>query len=199
MKCGCKVSGNHTVSELPNQLRPRFLSGLKAADLAAILSLARHRYFSASSVAIYQRDPAERLYMLTSGHGRHFVDTSEGRKVSLNWITPGQIFGGAAMVATPTDYLASTELLTGSCALVWNRQTIRSLISRHSVLLENVFSIVVTEHLAWMVATQVSLANDDARKRIAQLLLSLTSAIGKAGPEGIELPVRNEDLATGLM
>jgi CRP-like cAMP-binding protein len=48
-----------------------------------------------------------------------------------------------------------------------------------------------------MVATQVSLANDDARKRIAQLLLSLISAIGKAGPEGIELPVRNEDLATG--
>ena len=107
------------------------------------------------------------------------------------------MFGGAAIVATPTFYLASPELLTNGCALVWDRKTIRELASIYPTLLENALSISVTEHLAWLVGAQVSLASDDARGRIAHLLLSLACGIGIAGPDGVELRVKNEDLAAG--
>ena len=80
MNCVCKFSpGNQDVG-LPDGLRPRFLSGLPKAELEAVLSVAKHRQFRASSVIINQEDPAERFFLLTSGQGRHFVITSEGQK-----------------------------------------------------------------------------------------------------------------------
>lgn len=197
VNCGCTLSTSGRVVGLPKQLRPRLLSGLSNAELNAILSDAKHRRFTASSVVLYQGDPAERLFLLTSGLGRHFVTTNEGKKIPLHWLTAGQIFGGAALVAARIHYLASTELLSDSCALVWDRQTIRALISRFPEVLDNALSISVTEHIAWMVASQVSLTSDDARARIAHYLLSLACGIGVLSPEGIELQIKNEDLAAG--
>ena len=102
VNCGCTVStGGHVVG-LPKQLKPRFLSGLSKAELNAVLSHAKHRRFTASSVVLHQGDPAERLFLLTSGQGRHFVTTHEGRKIPLHWLTAGQIFGGVACWLTPS-------------------------------------------------------------------------------------------------
>jgi CRP-like cAMP-binding protein len=61
-------------------------------------------------VVINQEDAAERFFLLTSGHGRQFVITGDGKKILLLWLTAGQIFGGAAILSTPSQYLASTEL-----------------------------------------------------------------------------------------
>ena len=195
--CACKLSpGNHVVS-LPADLKPRFLSGLSKAELDTVLSAAKHRQFRASSVVINQEDPAERFFLLTSGHGRHFVITGDGRKILMHWLTAGQIFGGAAILSTPFQYLASTEVLSDSCALVWERQTIRELATTCPTLLDNVLSIAVTENIAWSTAAHVSLTSDDAHGRVAHLLLSLASAIGEAANGGVEMKVLNEDLAEG--
>ena len=197
MNCACKFSsGNQNVS-LPDGLRPRFLSGLPKDKLDAMLSVAKHRQFRASSVITNQEDPAERLFLLTSGQGRHFVITSEGRKILLHWLTPGQVFGGAALISTPFQYLASTEVLVDSCALVWERQAIREIISDCPALLDNVLSIAVTENVPWLIAAHVSLNADDAHGRVAHLLVSLASAIGKVTHNGVDLRVLNEDLAEG--
>jgi CRP-like cAMP-binding protein len=63
--------------------------------------------------------------------------------------------------------------------------------------LDNAFSIAVTEHIAWLVAAKVSLSSADAQSRVAHLLLSLACGIGESGPDGVEIPVGNEDLASG--
>ena len=146
---------------------------------------------------INEEDLAERLFLLTSGHGRHFVITSDGRKILLHWLTAGQIFGGAAILSTPFQYLASTEVLSDSCALVWERQTIRELATKFPALLDNVLSIAVTENIAWSAAAHVSLSSNDAHGRVAHLLVSLASAIGKATHDGVEMTVLNEDVAEG--
>ncbi len=197
VNCACKMSlGNQAVG-LPNGLSPRFLSGLPKDKLEAMLSAAKHRQFRASSVIINQEDPAERFFLLTSGQGRHFLNTSEGRRILLHWLTPGQIFGGAAILSTPCQYLASTEVLVDSCALVWERQTIREIMSDCPALLDNALSIAATENIPWLIAAHVSLSADDAHGRVAHLLVSLASAIGKVTHRGIDLKVLNEDLAEG--
>jgi CRP-like cAMP-binding protein len=188
--------GNQIVG-LPDELRPRFLSGLLKTQLHSVLSVAKHRHFRANSVIINQDDPAERFFLLTSGHGRHFVITNEGRKILLHWLTAGQVFGGAAMLSTPYQYLANTEVLTDSCALVWERQTVRELASTFPTLVDNVLAIAVTENIAWSTAAHVSLTSDDAHGRVAHLLVSLASAIGEATRGGLELRVLNGDLAEG--
>jgi CRP-like cAMP-binding protein len=193
----CKLSLGNQIVGLPDRLTPRFLSGLPKAQLNSVLSVAKHRQFRASSVIINEEDLAERLFLLTSGHGRHFVITSDGRKILLNWLTAGQIFGGAAILSTPYQYLANTEVLSDSCALVWERQTIRELTSTFPALLDNALSIAVTENIAWSTAAHVSLSSDDAHGRVAHLLVSLASAIGKATDDGVEMRVLNEDLAEG--
>ena len=197
MNCGCKFSpGNQSVG-LPDGLRPRFLSGLAKAELDSVLSVAKHRQFRASSVIHNQEDSAERFFLLTSGQGRHFVITSDGRKILLDWLTPGQIFGGSAILSTPSQYLASTEVVADSCALVWERQAIREITSSCPALLDNALSIAVTENIAWAIAAHISLTADDARGRVAHLLVSLASAIGEATRDGVDLRVLNEDLAEG--
>jgi CRP-like cAMP-binding protein len=195
VNCACKLLPGNKVAGLPDELRPRFLSGLGSSELNAIVSLATHRRFLGSSVIVHEEDPADRLFLLTSGRGRHFVLTGNGRKILLHWLTAGQIFGGAAMIVSPSRYLASTEVLSDSCALVWDRDAIREMISRIPRLLDNAFSIAVTEHIAWLIGAKVSLSAADAESRIAQLLVSLACGIGKDGPDGIVIPVGNEDLA----
>jgi CRP/FNR family transcriptional regulator, nitrogen oxide reductase regulator len=195
--CGCKLSPGKQVLGLPDKLKPRFLAGLSKAELASILSAARHQRLRPSSVVVREGDPAERLFLLTSGHGRHFVTTGAGRKILLHWLTAGQIFGGAALLSTPFRYLASTELRDEGCALMWERQVIRDCVARYPALMDNTLSIAVTEYIAWWVATQISLTCDDARGRVAHLLVSLTCGVGKSVPDGIELKVTNEDLAAG--
>jgi CRP-like cAMP-binding protein len=197
VSCACKLSVGNQVVGFPDDLRPRFLSGLLKAQLQSVLSVAKHRQFRANSVIVNQEDPAERFFLLTSGHGRHFVITNEGRKILLHWLTAGQVFGGAAILSTPYQYLANTEVLTDSCALVWERQTIRELVSTFPALVDNVLAIAVTENIAWSTAAHVSLTSDDAHGRVAHLLVSLASAIGEATRAGVELRVLNEDLAEG--
>jgi CRP-like cAMP-binding protein len=188
--------GNQIVG-LPDALKPRFLSGLPKSALDSVLSVAKHRRFRASSVIINEDDPAERLILLTSGHGRQFVITSEGSKIVLQWLTAGQLIGGAALLSHPFQYLASTELLSDSCAWAWERQAIRELATTFPALLDNALSIAVTENIAWSAAANVSLSSNDAHGRVAHLLVSLASAIGEATRDGVEMKVLNEDLAEG--
>jgi CRP-like cAMP-binding protein len=194
MTCACKLSGNQVIG-LPKQLEPRLLSGLSEAETHSVLSAAKHRHFHALAVVINQDDPAERCFLLTNGRGRHFLITDEGRKINLLWLTPGQPFGAAAMLSTPSRYLVNTEVLTDSCALVWDRETIRNLVTRYPRLLDNGFSMVAAEYMPWMISAHVSRNANDANGRIAHLLLSLANGIGKATPAGVEMKITNEDLA----
>ena len=125
------------------------------------------------------------------------MTTNEGQRILLYWLTAGQIFGGAALLSTTVQYFASTELLPDSCALVWDRETIRELMSRSPQLLDNALSVAVIENVSWFVSSQASLVGDDARGRVAHLLASLAAGIGKATPDGVELKITNEDLAAG--
>jgi CRP-like cAMP-binding protein len=125
------------------------------------------------------------------------VLTKDGRKILMRWLTAGEIFGGASALVNPYHYLASTEMASAGCALVWDRRTIRDLVTRIPRLLDNGLSIAVTEHIAWLLAMHISLATNDAMGRIAHVLVSLACGIGVESPNGIEIPVANEDLAAG--
>jgi CRP-like cAMP-binding protein len=163
--------------------------------LAHILSQARHLRLSASSAVLNEGEAAENIFLLTSGQGGHFVVTDEGRKVFLYWLTAGQIFGGAALLSAPCPYMASTEMHTDGCALVWSRPVIREIAMQHPVLLDNALSIAATEHFAWQLGSFVSVATEEAPARIARLLVSLACGIGRSVPDGVEILVANEDLA----
>lgn len=176
------------------KIRPRFLEGLAQVEINAIVSAAKQRRYLANSVIVNQGHPADYLFLLTSGRARYFYVTPDGGKTILFWLPPGEIFGGAALLSQPADYLVSTEAVKPSSILVWDRATIRVLVARYPRLADNALWTMFDYLVAYR-AIHVSMTCDSARQRLARVLADLATGIGHKVPGGVELDVRNEELA----
>jgi len=173
------------------------LQGLKSQEADLILAAARPRRFSAKSVMTRQGEPADHLMMLSKGRARYFYGTPNGKKLILRWITPGQIFAGAALVSQPSKYLVSTEAVRDSIVLVWDGPTIRALSRRFLQVLENVL-VFALDHFSWYVTAYAALASETAEERLANLLVALAPSFGEKVPGGIEIDVTNDELANSV-
>jgi CRP/FNR family transcriptional regulator, nitrogen oxide reductase regulator len=174
--------------------KSRFLDGLTPSEIKVVVAAARQRHFLAKSVVVNQGHPADHLFLLIKGRARFFFDTHEGKKVSLLWLTPGEIFGGSALLSTPSPYLVSTETLKDCSMLVWTRATLRNLATHYPRLLENAL-LIASDYLAWYMADHVALISQTARQRLARVLVCLAETIGNKSSDGCEFDATNEELA----
>jgi CRP-like cAMP-binding protein len=182
------------LTALVRKLQPPFLADLVPLEISTILAAARQRRFLANSVITNQGHPASHMFMILSGGARSFFLTQGGQKLHIHWYPPGEMFGGMALVSRPSNYLLSTEAVSHSRALVWDHARIRSLAGQYPKLLDNALSIAA-DYLNVCIAAQVALSCHTARQRLAEVLVNLASGIGRRVSGGIELLVRNEELA----
>jgi CRP-like cAMP-binding protein len=175
-------------------LKSRLLDGLAPSEVHVVLAAARQQHFLGKCVVVNQGHPADHLFLLTKGRARFFFNTREGKKVALFWLTPGEIFGGSALLSTPSRYLVSTETLKDSSILVWNRATLRTLGARYPRLVENAL-LIASDYLAWYLADHVALVSQTARQRLARVLVCLAETIGNKSSDGFEFDATNEELA----
>jgi CRP/FNR family transcriptional regulator, nitrogen oxide reductase regulator len=176
-------------------LRSHFLDGLTPTDHKTILAAATRRRFFANSVITNQGHPADHLFLLTKGLVRFFFVTEEGRKLLFRWLGPGDLFGGRTILSNPSSYLFSTETVTDSSVLVWDRPTIRGFVERDPRLLENAL-LTASDYVAWHLTSHIGLACHTVRQRVAQVLVTLARTIGQETPGGVELQITNEELAS---
>ena len=176
-------------------VKSRLLDGIAPPDLKVILAAGKRRQCVSNSVVANQGSPADHLFLLTEGRVRFFFNTPDGKKVNLLWLTPGEIFGEAALLSNPSWYLVSTETLKDSSMLVWDRDTLRNLAGGYPRLLENAL-LIAYDYLAWYVADHVALISHTARQRLAGVLVCLARTIGKRVSDGFEFEARNEELAS---
>ena len=175
-------------------LRSQFLDGLTPTDRNLILAAATRRRLFANSVITNQDHPADHLFLLAKGLVRFFFVTEEGRKLLFQWLGPGDLFGGRTVLSSQSSYLFSTETVTDSLVLVWDRGAIRGLVERYPKLLENAL-LTASDFLTWQLTSYIGLACYTARRRIAQVLVTLGRTIGKKVPGGVEVRITNEELA----
>lgn len=175
--------------------KSRFLDGLARPEIEIILATGMQRRFPANSVITGQGDPAGYFYLLTKGRARYSFTTLEGQKNLLYWLTPGETFGGAALLGVPSHYLVSTEAIRDCSVVEWDRATIRRMTTRYSRLLENAL-LMSADYLEWYVATHAALTSQSARQRLAHILICLSEVIGQKVSGGIEFDVTNEELAS---
>jgi len=183
------------IATLPAGLKSRLFEGIEQSALEIIRGAATERRFLANSVITNQGNPAEHLFLLTSGRARYFFITEEGQKTLLLWLTQGEIVGGVAFLSKASKYLLSAETVKDSSVLVWGRATLRSLATRHPRLLENAL-LMASDYLGWYVADHVALTCHTARQRLAQVLIRLAAVIGQKVPGGVEFDATNEELAS---
>ena len=181
-------------SLIADRSRVRLLEGLSESDQNTVLAAASYRRFSGHSVVASQGEPADQLFLVVRGSARYFVITPQGRKVYLLWLVPGEIFGGASLLAKSSHFLVSTEIAKNSSVCVWERKTIRSLATRYPRLVENGLAIA-TDYLTWYLASHLGLLCHTARQRLAHVLVSLANGLGRKCPDGIQLDITNEQLA----
>lgn len=182
------------VIDLITDLKPRFFRGLGAAELHQVVSAADYRRFAADSVILNQGHRATMVVLLVRGQARTTFTTNGGERLLLRWLPIGEVFGLAALLPTAKDYILSTEAVKESWGLVWDRTTIRKLALRYPAIWENAFTIV-SEALAGYLVVHVSQTRHAAKQRLARTLVDLASAIGSRTSAGVEVGVRNEDLA----
>ena len=120
--------------------------------------------------------------------------TPQGQKVPVLWFPSGEAFGGTALLSRSREYLVSTEAVNNSTALVWNRATIRSLSAKFPRLAENAL-LIAYDYLVVYRSLHISATCQTARQRLAQVLEELATGLGQQVAEGIELDIRNEELA----
>ena len=172
------------------------LRGLRPQDIDLILKSVRQRRYSARTVMTHQGERINDIRALLQGRARYFYETPTGKKLILNWITPGQTFAGlAALSAAPHTYPASTETVRDSIVLSWDGPTLRSLAHQFPLILENAVVVGTDRHIAWHLAAHVALCSETARESVAHVLLALAPLIGQKCPDGIELDVTNQELA----
>lgn len=174
--------------------KSRLLDGFAKPDLDSIVSAATEYQFQANSTITNQDARADQLFLLVKGAARYFFVTEGGRKVLLLWLRPGDVFGSRAMLAEPSTYLVSTEVIKDSSALVWTREAIRELERRYPLLLDNALSIA-SDYLGWFLAAHLALITRNARERLAEVLMGLAECIGHKTPSGVELEITNEELS----
>jgi len=182
------------IAALSLEKGPQFLDGLTPTDRNTILAAATQRQFLANSVITNQDDPADHLFLLTKGLVRFFSVTEGGKKLLFEWLGPEDLFGVRTILSNPSSYLTSSEAVTNSSVLVWDRPTIRGLVKRYPRLVENAL-LTASDYVAWYFASHISLACFTGLQRLAQVLLTLARTIGKETPGGVELQITNEELA----
>jgi CRP/FNR family transcriptional regulator, nitrogen oxide reductase regulator len=182
------------IAIVSSELRSHFLEGLASPVLKTILAAATQRRYHAKSVITNDGHPADHLFLLTKGLVRYFIVTQEGRKLLFQWLGPGDLFGGRTVLSIPSTYLLSTETVTDTSVLVWERPTIRGLIARYPKLLENAL-LGASDYLGWHLTSHIGLVCHTARQRVAQVLVTLARTIGKKTPGGVALHITNEELA----
>jgi len=176
------------------ELKPRFFCGLAPAELNVIVSAAEYRRFGANSVILNQGSSAGAVVLLLRGEVRTAFTTKSGQRLLLRWLSAGEVLGLAALLPNACQYFVNTEAVKESWGLMWERAAIRSLAVRYPALWENAFAIV-SEALAGYLSVHVSQTCHTAPQRIARALVDLASAVGHRCAAGIELALRNEDLA----
>jgi CRP/FNR family transcriptional regulator, nitrogen oxide reductase regulator len=171
-----------------------WLEGLDRREIEIVLGAAKARRFRAKSIMTPQGGPANQFLLLRNGRARYYFGTPNGKKVILMWLTAGDIFGGAAILARPCNYLVNTEAVSDCNVFVWERSAIRALTQRFPKLLENTL-LTAMDYFSWYVAAHGALISQTAQERLAYALFGLAESIGEKVSGGVEICVTNEELA----
>lgn len=169
--------------------------GLGAHEVVVIRHAAVRRTFSASEIIISAEQPALHFFLPEIGFVDYFILTHEGAQILLRRIGPGDPFGFAAFLSEPTGYLGTAASVGNSEILVWDHHMIRHLGRTYPRLVENGLRIALN-YIALYAKRHIALVSSTANERVACVLANLASRMGHPASEGLQVDVKNEDLAS---
>jgi CRP/FNR family transcriptional regulator, nitrogen oxide reductase regulator len=169
--------------------------GLGNHEISVIRAAAAKRTFEASQIIIRAEEHAVRLFVIEVGSVDYYIVTNDGREVLLRRLMPGNAFGFATFLSEPTGYLGTAKAAHKTETLMWEHRVARQLGVTYPRLVENALHASL-RYVAMYAKRHMRLVSNTAQERVAYALTNLGSRSGHMFPGGIEVDIKNEDLAS---
>jgi len=143
-----------------------------------------------------QTDPATHAYVLVEGRVRMIQITPTGQQITLRILTPGQTYGGIALINPGEGYPATAQAMENSSALAWDTTHLRKLAEMEPSIPLNAMQLMLA-YITELQERQKALITDRVEQRIARILLKLAAQYGKKVEEGvlINFALTRQDIA----
>jgi CRP-like cAMP-binding protein len=169
--------------------------GLSEHEIHKISTVAAKRTYEEHQTIIRAEDSAANLFAVETGCVDYFVPTNDGRELLLHRLVPGEAFGYAAFVTEPMGYLGTAKAVRKTETLIWERRVAHQLATAYPRFAENGFHASL-RYIALYAKRHIRLVSNSAQERVAYALTNLGSRSGHILPDGVEVDIKNEDLAS---
>lgn len=143
-----------------------------------------------------QGDPATHAYVLVQGRVKMIQITPTGQQITMRIMTPGQTYGGIALLNPRAGYPATAQAVQDSIALAWDTDHLRNLVEKDPSISLNVMGLM-HGYISELQERHKALVTERVEQRIARILLKLAAQSGKKIDDGvlIDLPITRQDIA----
>jgi CRP/FNR family transcriptional regulator, nitrogen oxide reductase regulator len=172
-----------------------FFSHLPAEAILDINRLFEDRDITAGQAIYFEGDPAEYLYIVTTGKVKLLRNTSLGREVLLDILQNGEYFGNIAAL-NEKGYTETAMAQTAGCILKISSRNFETILVRHADVTRKVLE-AVSKRLQESQELIKQLSAFSIDTRVASALVRLAGKLGERRPRGvlIQLPFSRQDLA----
>lgn len=177
-------------NHLPEIVRQSGLfRNVSPAALEQAMALGILRSMEGGGFYFLQGDPATHAYVLVSGRVKMVQITPNGQQITLRIMTPGQTFGGIAMLNPQTGYPATAQAVENSTAMAWDTSRLRQLAAKEPSISLNTMELM-HGYILELQERQKALVTERVEQRIARILLKLATESGKKIEEGVLIDMR---------
>jgi CRP-like cAMP-binding protein len=176
-------------------LTERLLSGVDAEGQRAIVGAAARRQLRRGQVLSRIDEPAEQLFVLLKGRVQMSRPMPTGREVLVSVLVPGDVFGLVCLLTRRSRYMGTVEAIESGEAMVWDRATVQRLARDYPQITANALAVAL-EMIAQFASRHEALIDAPASERLAHVLSDLGVRSGTPSPEGIDVRIKNEQLAS---
>ena len=169
----------------------QLFEGIPAADVQAVIALARRATYRRGEVVFHRHDPADAIHLVSKGRFDVRITTARGDVVALGIRGPGDTFGELAL-ATGSERTATVTALERGETLVVRAGELRRLASRHGSIHEVLVRLLAGQ-VTFLSERLVEAYTIDAETRGARRVLEVAGVYGATPP--ILVPLIQEDLA----
>jgi CRP/FNR family transcriptional regulator, nitrogen oxide reductase regulator len=169
--------------------------GLTEEQSRTVLAAARRHGYEAHQVIFRTEEPATHLYLLQTGQVHFYRVAADGRQILFRRLEPEDVFGLGALMGERIEYIGTAEALIPCDVLIWDRTSIRRFAMSYPLVTENALRIVL-HYIGLFARRHAALVTDTAEHRLAYVVTRLASRTGQLISDGLEINVKNEDLAS---
>ena len=166
--------------------RINLFSELTREDMQMMADMTTMSSFPAKEVLYFPGDPSDSVFLLKEGNVKISQLTPDGKKLTLDILNPGELFGEAAITGPDAERDTMAEALTPVHVCVASKDRFMQFLDRRPALVMRITKLMGFR-LKRIETRLQSLLFKSVPARLAELILRLADDYGKETPNGVEI------------